>query len=41
MAARPPVLPEPFTGERKRDDWIDHFENVAAVNKWGDADTLL
>ena len=41
MAARPQVVPEPFTGEGSWDDWIDHFESAAAVNKWGDADKLL
>lgn len=32
--ARPLVLPEPFNGETDYCDWIDHFENVAAVNAW-------
>lgn len=32
--ARPLVLPEPFNGETDYCDWIDHFENVAAVNSW-------
>lgn len=34
--SRPLVLPEPFTGETDYCDWIDHFENVAAVNAWDD-----
>ena len=38
--ARPLVLPEPFTGETDYCDWIDHFENVAAVNGWDDAAKL-
>ena len=41
MAARPLVLPEPFTGEGSWDQWIAHFENVAAVNGWDDAAKLL
>ena len=35
--ARPLVLPDPFTGETDYCDWIDHFENVAAVNGWDEA----
>ena len=38
---RPVIAPEPFTGEGSWDDWIDHFESVAAVNKWEDAQKLL
>ena len=34
--ARPLVLPESFNGETDYCDWIDHFENVAAVNAWDD-----
>ena len=41
MAGRPLVLPEPFTGEGSWDQWISHFENVAAVNTWDDAAKLL
>ena len=40
MAARPLVLPEPFTGESSWDQWIAHFKNVAAVNGWDDAAKL-
>ena len=39
-AARPLVLPEPFDGTSNWDDWAFHFENVAAVNGWDDADKL-
>ena len=41
MATRPLVVPEPFTGEGSWDDWIDHFESAAAVNKWNAEDKLL
>ena len=41
MAAQQLVLPEPFTGEGSWDQWIAHFENVAAVNAWDDAAKLL
>ena len=33
----PLVLPEPFTRETDYCDWIEHFENVAAVNGWDEA----
>ena len=39
-AARPVVLPETFDGTRNWDEWFFHFENVAAVNGWSDADKL-
>ena len=38
---RPVVLPEIFTGEGNLDDWISHFESVAAINKWSDGEKLL
>ena len=38
---RPVIAPEPFTGEGSWDDWIDHFESVAAINKWEDGQKLL
>ena len=35
MSSRPLVLPETFNGEAGNwDEWIDHFESVAAVNGW-------
>ena len=33
---RPVVLPEMFSGEGSWTDWIDHFNNVAALNRWDD-----
>ena len=35
------VLPEVFSGEENFDDWIDHFEDVSAVNMWTDDKKLL
>ena len=43
MATRPAVLPEPFKGtggEYGWDDWLVHFNNVAAVNRWDEAAKL-
>ena len=34
--SKPLLLPEPYGGEAGGwAEWVDHFENVAAVNKWG------
>ena len=38
---KPVIAPEPFAEEGSWDDWIDHFESVAAVNKWEDAQKLF
>ena len=38
--ARPLVLPEVFDGSGSWSDWNFHFENVAAVNGWDDAQKL-
>ena len=40
MAARPIVLPEPYTGEGSWEEWTFHFENVAVVNGWDEAQKL-
>ena len=32
---------EPYTGEGDYTQWQEHFESVAAVNGWNDADKLL
>ena len=41
MAVKPVVLPDMFSGEGNWEDWFDHFNNVAAVNKWTDEQKLL
>ena len=41
MAAKPVILPEPYSGDSKSsewDEWVTHFKNCAEVNNWdGDA----
>ena len=37
---RPLVLPETFDGSSSWTDWCFHFENVASVNGWDDAQKL-
>jgi hypothetical protein len=39
-SSRPLVLPEVYDGTSSWDGWAFHFENVAAVNRWDDADKL-
>ena len=34
MASKPLITPEVFTGVGSWEEWIDHFECVADVNKW-------
>ena len=41
MAAKPVVLPETFDGKGSWDEWLVHYENVAAVNGWNAASKLL
>ena len=41
MSSRPVVTPDPFSGEGSWDDWLDHFESVAEVNKWENPAKLL
>ena len=38
---RPLITPEPFNGTGSFNDWLDHFEGVAAVNEWDDPAKLL
>lgn len=38
---RPVVLPEPYNGEGSWTDWYEHFESVAAVNRWKNEEKLL
>ena len=40
MAQKPLVLPEVFTGEKNWEEWIDHFDSVAAVNGWDEGAKL-
>ena len=37
---RPLVLPEPYDGTGSWSEWSFHFENVATVNSWDDAQKL-
>ena len=41
LSKRPVVLPETFNGEGDWNDWQEHFESVAAVNRWQEQDKLL
>jgi len=36
-----PLLPEKFDGSNDFNDWVSHFECVAAINYWSDAEKLL
>ena len=40
-ATRPLVLPEKFNGTGNFDEWISHFEGIAAINKWTEDDKSL
>lgn len=40
MTAQPLVMPEIFSEETSRDRWINHFGNVAVVNKWDETARL-
>ena len=39
--SRPVVLPEKFNGTNNFNEWISHFEGIAAINKWTDEDKKL
>ena len=41
VSRRSLVLLEVFSGEGNFDDWVSHFESVAAVNNWTDEEKLL
>jgi len=32
--SRPVVLQETFSGANNFNEWISHFEGIAAINKW-------
>ena len=38
---RPLLTPEPFSGKGSFTEWLQHFEGVAAINRWDDAAKLL
>ena len=40
-ATHPLVLPERFNGTGNFNEWISHFEGIAAINKWTDNDKSL
>ena len=39
-ASKPVVMPEIFDRTKSWEDWKFHFDNVAAVNRWDDAQKL-
>lgn len=41
MAGKPIVLLESFFREKSWGDWLDHCNNVAAVNNWDAEQKLL
>ena len=41
MTTRPLLTSESFSGKGSFSDWLQHFEGVAAINKWEDAAKLL
>ena len=36
-----PLLPDRFDGSSSVDDWVSHFDTVAAINGWDEAEKLL
>ena len=38
---RPLVLPEKFDGMGNFEEWISHFESIAALNKWNEEEKTL
>ena len=40
-ATRPLVLPEKFNGTGNYNEWISHFERIASINNWNEADKCL
>ena len=37
-ATHPLVLPEKFNGTGNYNEWISHFEGIASINNWTEAD---
>ena len=40
-AEQPVITPEPFSREQSWEDWIDHFESIASINRWNDEQKLI
>ena len=40
IMSKPVVAPEAYNSEGSFTDWVDHFENVAALNKWKEEKVL-
>ena len=36
-----PLLPDRFDGNSSIDDWVSHFESLATINGWNEAEKLL
>lgn len=41
VTTRPLLTPEPFLGKGSFSEWLQHFEGLAAINKWDDVVKLL
>ena len=39
--SKPVVAPEAYNGEGSFTDWLDHFEGIAALNKWKEEEKTL
>ena len=38
---RPVIIPEVYSGEQPWEDWINHFESIAAINGWNEEKKLV
>ena len=41
MGGKPVVLPESFSREGSRENWLDHFNNASTVSSWSAEQKLL